>query len=96
VRKTTLHARDPARPEVGATARPPSLAPVTTASKNAVNLCASGIALFEVAAGNGIALATRTPKPICSKKATHLIWPRKGVTAFGVLLIRTFIPLNKA
>jgi hypothetical protein len=70
------------------------LAPVTTASKNAVNVCASGIALFEVGAGNGIALATRTPKPICSKKATKLIKPPKGVTAFGVSLIRIFVAPN--
>ena len=45
-------------------------------------------------AGNGIALAARTPKPIYSKKATKLIRPPKGVTAFGVALIRTFISPN--
>jgi len=39
-------------------------------------------------------LATRTPKPIYSKKATKLIRPPKGVTAFDVSLIMTFIPPN--
>jgi len=41
------------------------LAPVTTAKKNAVKVCISGIALGEVGAGNGSACATRRPNPIC-------------------------------
>ncbi len=41
------------------------LAPVTTAKKNAEKVCANGMALSEVGTGNGMACATRTPKPIC-------------------------------
>ena len=43
------------------------LAPVTTAKRNAVKVCANEMALGEVGAGNGMACATRAPKPICYK-----------------------------
>jgi len=65
---------------------------VITAKKKAAKVWANGMAFGEVGAGNGIAWATRAPKPTCWRKATKLQRPPKGVTALGVSAISTLAP----